>query len=115
MKIWTLTLLYANIAHPLRLVFKTEERAKQALNASVGPDGTFTLHDEFGLELRLPSAPAARILAAVGEELEGQTELSLLQARAQAKAQKRASTDPDINPQSPIIGGGTPPIPFRPR
>ena len=118
MKLWTVTLLYPQIAHPVRLIFKTEERAKQALNASIGADGTFTLNDEFGVELRLRHAPDVRVLAEVGDELEGQIELSLAQGRAQAKAQKKASADPALNPNSPIIGAGNgqgPVLPFRGR
>jgi len=113
-RIWTLNLYIAGIVQPIRLIYKSEERAKQAANHPIGVDGLFILTDEFGVEVRLTEPPLARVLSDAVEECEANIEMSLLQARAQMKAQQRAKNDPTLGGGSIVSPhSGGPVIPFR--
>lgn len=113
MSLFTVTMLVQGINTPIRLMFKFEERAKQAHAAQVGVDGVFALNDDFGVEIRLETAPVVRILCDVEQELAGNIEASLLQARAQQEVQKRAAHDANLS--SRILSPNGPVIPFSPR
>ena len=113
MKIWTVNLYVTGIVQPIRLIYKSEERAKNALNHPMGVDGLFTFNDDFGVEIRLEEKPIARVMSDAVEECEANIEMSLLQARAQLKAQQRANNDPTLrNGGSSIVPAGGPVIPF---
>lgn len=117
MRLFTLNLILEDSPNPLRLVFSSEERAKAAAVHPIGMDGALVFHDDFGVEIRLKKEPVARVLCDVAEELNGNIEISLLQARAQMKAQQKAKSDPTLNGNGSLWQppSGGPVLPFPPR
>lgn len=120
MRLITLNLFFPHLPRPVRLVFKSEERAKQELHRQPDPTGAIIFSDEFGTEIHAASLPTARVLTDVVEEINADIEFSLLQARAQLKAQQKAQSDPTLSNHgrgkiwTPPNGGG-PVLPFPQR
>lgn len=110
MSIFTVNLYVSRVVQPIRLIYKSEERAKSALNHPIGSDGLFTLNDDFGVEIRLETPPIARVLSDAAEEIKANVEMSLLQHAGQLEAQKRVSSDPALNGKGTIIPFGGRPL-----
>lgn len=98
------------------LLFKTEERMKEAWSAIAAPEGTpsFIIGDDFGQSL---AVVREQIHAFLAEDLDqsqlGQIERGLHNARTQARANQRAMGDPTIKTaamsQGPaVLNGGVP-------
>ena len=118
MRLFTLALFLPSVPQPIRLNFKDETRAKTARLATFNFEGRLTLNDDFGVEAELTTAPIARVLCGVAEELEAGMEIELLRYRTQMKAQKRVQSDPTLSNGGAIInpgGMGGPVIDFPPR
>lgn len=111
-----LNVFIPNVPTPIRFVFSSEERAKQAYAATFNFEGSLRLSDDFGVEVTFDTKPIARVLCDCVTELNGNIEIELLRARASMKAQKMASSDPTLsNGGSPIMrppGGSGPVVPF---
>jgi hypothetical protein len=88
------------ISGPFQLVFRSPAAAKLALDGIVAPAAEmFSVSDDFGRTLQGCSRHLiAATLHDIASELNGQCELQLIQAHANAKLQRRVATDPLLRP-----------------
>lgn len=120
MDLWTLLIFLDTPGQPpIRLVYKDATRAASAydhFNRSAGP-GTEVRgeSDDYGRRLSIDVRHCRALqLTHVNEELNGEIDLQLLQAHAQATLQKRASTDPMLRQPQGIVPANFTPNPAVP-
>ena len=129
--LYSLLVVFKNSPHTIRFLYKSEQTVKDAydvlkvpplIKVDEGESGTSfeklpdnaEIQDDYGNTATIDrSQVAACVNTFINNDLEGQTEFSILQAHGQAKAQRRAAADPMLKqglavPQGPIINSKPP-------
>lgn len=89
--------VHCGLPAPLNLRFRTSEQASTIADRMVSTQGPVSASDDFGQMISLHgSAVEAVVLLSIAEDLAAQGELSLMQARANARTQMRANADPEL-------------------
>lgn len=96
MELYTLMVLFKDSPHNLRFFFKTNTSAGLAYNTlKKVPAIVQEFSDDYGNTASIDTTGISAVVRSfVNDDLNAQTELAMLQAHAQAKAQRRAATDP---------------------
>ena len=109
-RLCTLMIYMRNSPVAMRLVFATEDRAKQEhdiLSPLSGAQQTISVSDDYSTKLAvdMASVSAVQLTDVIGES-EANIEFGLLNARAQIKANKRAQQDPSLQQGQAIVNPG---------
>lgn len=106
-EIHVLTITHGPVGTQESYFYKTKDKAEEQLSAfEMSGPGEFSFSDDFGNIGSIASTVHSVRQSNMEKSLELSGEQSLIQAREQAKLQRRASSDPVLNLTGGASGGG---------